>query len=257
MLFVYFITAISYIHSSTCVVLKRGKPLPQAEALDELLTKFLGHSYSDNTVANIILGKPVGNPNIDPNSENLDMNVLDVYSVKKIISFAKQKNEERTIAELTRRHNTFRRHKDFLDTNPNNTYITNKAMDLLQQSIYTTQIRMNVTYPFRKKYHQIPSYQISVLYGRATAIIAKMENLLAQMKTFKWKTHFIWHLIIYEKLLACNIDITNIVERAHLLNYEYFKTKPEKPRSVDTDPNSGPPSDFDESEMQPVNPKAG
>lgn len=233
-------------------MLKRGKPVPQAETLDKLLTKFLGHSYSDNTIANIILGKPVGNADIDPTNENLDINVLDVYSVKKIISFAKQKHEEDTIATLTRRHNSFRRKAELVDEKPNNTYISDKAMDLLQHSIYKTQARMNITYPFRKKYHELPTYQISVLYGTATAVIAKMENLLAQMKAFKAKTHFIWYLIIYEKLLACNIDITNIVERSFILNYEYYVKKPTKDRpEANAHDNRGPPSDFDERDLQP------
>ncbi|CAH0693938.1 unnamed protein product [Spodoptera exigua] len=238
----------------------RGKPLPQAEILDQLLTKFLGHSYSDNTVGNIILGKSVGNKHVDPTSENLDINVLDVYSARKIISFAKQKHEERTIAELTRRQKNFRRfHKALVDTNPNNTYITDKAMHFLQQSIYATLARMNVTYPFQKKYHNYLSYQISVLYGSALATIAKMESLLAQMKTFTQKTHFIWFLFIYEKILTCNIDITNIVQRIFILHEEYIMNRGPKKGANDNAKaaSPSPPSDFDEEAMHPPSHKRG
>uniref|UniRef100_A0A2A4K709 Uncharacterized protein n=1 Tax=Heliothis virescens TaxID=7102 RepID=A0A2A4K709_HELVI len=209
------------------VDLKPGRPVPHAEVLDEIFTKFLGDSYSNSALFDFILGAQSNNTDTNITTDNLDIKILDVHNVRKIINFAKVKHEQEEIAK-SRRSNDFRRQGDAFYMKSD---VNKKIMELMRHEIYLVKERVNTTVPFRKKYSVYPSYQIAVLYGAGTAILAKMESLLAQMNKFQVKTHFIWYLIIYEKLLACNIDINNIVERLFYVQKMFVNVRGSKSKT--------------------------
>nr|XP_021189316.2 uncharacterized protein LOC110375507 [Helicoverpa armigera]XP_049707852.1 uncharacterized protein LOC126056955 [Helicoverpa armigera] len=207
--------------------LKPGKPVPHAEVLDEIFTKFLGDSYSNNGLFDLILGGESNNTDITNDTLDIsDIKILDVDSVRKIINSAKKKHEQQEIANA-RRSNDFRRRESY-DIHKS---INNKTLELMLHEIYLVKDRMNSTLYFRKKYREYHSYQIALMYGAGNALLAKMESLLANFNHFKWKTHFIWWLIIYEKILACNIDINNIVERIFHVQKMFAISRGPKPKT--------------------------
>lgn len=193
--------------------------MPNAEVLDELLSKFLGDSYSNSDLFDFILGKPTQNQD-NLNRDNLDISILDVNTVRRIIAFAKKKyeNYELKAAEKTRRSYEKYPGNEMYNKHP---YIINKTLDLMKHSMYMTKEKINLTRPFRKKYTNTVGYQIAILYGAAAAILVKMENLYHELKAFYDKTHFLWHLFIYERILSCNVDINDAIEKIFLVQSAY------------------------------------
>lgn len=179
------------------------------------MTKHLGNkSYFDNAVFDIILRNPDSarkTKHLKYLKNNLDVKVLDHRGLKKVIKlferrYAKEAASRRVGAEAL----------------GHSKYTKQKCLNMIRQSIHYVKNRMNDTKSFRQRYKKHYSYQIAVLYGAATAIINKMESLFGQMKRLPWETHFLWFLVIYEKLLACNIDLTNFVERIFLIHEKYL-----------------------------------
>ena len=207
----------------------RGRPVPHAEILDDLLSKFLGDSYSNNALFDFILGEPNQK---DANlsglaGDNLDINVLDAHSVRRIIDFAKKKYETGIAAEENSRRSFWARIEGYYYVSPRNEafewhpYIVNKTIDLMKQTIYMTHEKVNFTRTHRKPYVHEVGYQVAILYGAASAMLGKMESLLAQMRNLIPRTHFVWFLILYEKILAVNIDISDTVERLFTVHESY------------------------------------
>ncbi|CAD0201036.1 unnamed protein product [Chrysodeixis includens] len=197
-----------------------GQPIPHAEVLEEILARYLGNtSYYDNTVQDIIQGhSSAGSGRKDLNYEyrddNLDVKVLDHSALKKVIKLIESKYT---------RQMDFRRgeHEAYYQT----PYVKVKCLNVIRQSIYYIQTRVNETWEYRQRYKDMHSYQISVLYGSSTAIMNKMESLFAQMKNLPWRTHFLWFLVLYEKMLACNIDIQNLIERIFLIHQHFMMVR--------------------------------
>lgn len=212
------------IQTLLCVKLIPGRPVPHADVLDELLSKFLGVSYSNSALFDFILGD--ASPGRNTSGDNLDISILDVDTVRKIVDFAKQKHKKDIIEfKKTRRMDTRRHQLHWWDT-----YVVNSSFHLMKQTIYMTKERVNLTRPWRKKYGDHFAYKIAILYGASAAILSKMEALLAQLTFFEKKTHFLWFLIIYEKMLACNIDISDSIEKLFIIQGEYEQKRGAKPK---------------------------
>lgn len=186
-------------------------------------------SRSEDSVYDIILGKSdaaneTGNGTEDLNYEykddDLDGQILDHDALKKVI----YRIEERYGEQIDLRRLGAAAHGQ-------SRYVKSKCVNMIRQSIYYVKGRMNDTMPFRQKYKNHHGYQIAVLYGAATAMINKMESLYGQMKRLPWRTHFLWYLVLYEKVLACNIDISNMIERIFLLQEQYLVVRGPKEKS--------------------------
>lgn len=96
---------------------------------------------------------------------------------------------------------------------------------MMRQSIYATKFRMNDTRRFRKNYRDNPSFYIAMYYGALIQINNKMETLFTIIKKLgKW-SHFYWYLVIYEKVLAANVDCHDMVERIFDLHNKHLKRK--------------------------------
>ncbi|KAJ8715894.1 hypothetical protein PYW08_013179 [Mythimna loreyi] len=215
---------ITYIKTLLCVKSIPGRPVPNAEVLDELLSKFLGDSYSGSGLMDYILGTGNGT---NTRTDHLDVNILDADSVKKIVKFAVQKHKKEIQQKIenetrsdTRRWNRFY----YLDD-----YVVKTAFHLMKQTVYMTKEKVNLTRPFRKKYSDQFAYKIAILYGASATILSKMEGHLNQFDYFEYRTHFLWYLIIYEKILACNIEISDSIEKLFMIQGEFEKIRGPKP----------------------------
>ncbi|KAJ8713717.1 hypothetical protein PYW07_014087 [Mythimna separata] len=207
-----------------CVKSIPGQAVPHAEVLDELLSKYLGDSYSNSALFDFILG---GNGTNTTNGDNLDISILDVDNVRKIINFAKQKHDEKlTQIANTRRQGDTRKYNRLYYWDE---YVMNSSFNLMKQTVYMTREKVNLTRPWRKKYSHEFSYKIAILYGSSAAILGKMEGLLNQLNYFEYKTHFLWFLIIYEKILACNIEIADSIEKLFMVQGEFEEIRGAKP----------------------------
>ncbi|XP_059058014.1 uncharacterized protein LOC131851523 [Achroia grisella] len=172
--------------------------VPHAEVLDEILTGVMNRTEFEGSVFSYLFGNHTEPPN-EINIQHLDVSILDRGSVQKIIDAIKDHYE----ANNTRRHEALHDKNVFSD----------KAFDLMKQSIYATRYRMLETKPFRDKYKNDISYNIAVMFGAMMQIKTKMENMYATMERFPRKTHFLWYLVLYEKILACYVDVEQMTDK--------------------------------------------
>lgn len=172
------------------------------------------------------------------NEDNVDVSVLDVTNVHKIVEIAKkiyQSNHRRqykTSAES--QHEAYRM----------NPFFVSKAFDMMRQSVYATRERLTATLPFQQKFKDDISYNIGLLYGSLTQLIFKMDNMYAQMNKFGERTHFIWYLILYEKILAGHVDATSIVHRMFEFQTKWIEIVRPPEYDEDADMAAGPPTKY-------------
>lgn len=82
---------------------------------------------------------------------------------------------------------------------------------------------MQDTKRFRKKFTDDVSYNIAIFYGSLMQISLKLETLYSTMKKLSERAHFLWYLVLYEKILAANVDVHNMVERIFYLHDIYVR----------------------------------
>ncbi|XP_069359239.1 uncharacterized protein [Maniola hyperantus] len=94
-----------------------------------------------------------------------------------------------------------------------NPFFVSKAIDLMAQSVYATRIRLRETRELRKKLASLTEYRIALMYGSLMQLRIKMDNLYTTMKKFVPKnTKFMWYLVLYERCLSFNVDISQMVK---------------------------------------------
>ncbi|XP_075986721.1 uncharacterized protein LOC142983627 [Anticarsia gemmatalis] len=262
------------IQISASIKLTPGVPVPGAALLEEIFTR---HLKTEGTVWNFVTRR-----NMEPNNtesfyadDNLDLSVLDLGNVRKLISIAKKKYQDEARKKA---YSDFRRRIRYLPTKPGENAHTIrtagfkdhprwdpyfflplidrereiiKCFEMMKQSIYASQFRLEESRKFRVKFSDNPSYKIALLYGACTHNIRKIESLYHQAKRFPVRTHYVWYLIVYERMLVVNVDINDAAERMFMIHGEWLKTR--RVRRVKT---TRPPIDFDKS-PPPMPPKAG
>lgn len=187
----------------------KGIPIPGANLLDEVLSRFLNQTDYTGAIFDYLRGSDNGRRR----SDNLDVTVLDRDNVKNIINTIKTRYQGKN----HRRYYKYEAYYAYPETNA----IKETALDMMKQSIYATKFRMNETRRFRKWYEDDISFHIAVYYGALMQISTKMETLFTIIKKLKPWTHFLWFLVIYEKILAANVDCHDMVDRIFDLHDKY------------------------------------
>jgi hypothetical protein len=179
-----------------------GRPLPKADLLEEVLSNYLNTSDNTGSLVRYLQGDyDFGDP------ANMDITILDADNAFKMIGAIKDKYQ-----------GWFRRTKsEALNKNP---ILVAKALDFMKQSIYATRYRLQETKRFRKRYSPDIRYNLAIFYGALMQINFKMEALFTIMKKLPTYTHFMWYLLIYEKILAAHVDIHMMVERIYDLHFK-------------------------------------
>ncbi|RVE47392.1 hypothetical protein evm_007991 [Chilo suppressalis] len=201
-------------HGTNQEYLYNTNPLPMAEVLDQVLTKFMNKSDYTGSLFSFLTGdEDFGDP------DNLDVSILNANNVFKIISKTKKRYEP-----------YFRRTKsESINRNPK---LVATAMDLMRQSIYATRYRMQETKRFRRTYSSDARFQLAVCYGALMQVTQKMETLFSIMRKLQPKTYLLWYVILYEKLLAAHVDVHNLVDRIFILHEKQIDINEGKKRVV-------------------------
>nr|XP_053606498.1 uncharacterized protein LOC128672973 isoform X2 [Plodia interpunctella] len=200
-----------------------------------MLSAFLNDQDSDGSIFKYLFA--IGNEK--PSSvdfDNLDIATLDPESIKKIVQRAKQKYDKLTSRKLHyypklaldlmpypkkeySQRNSNREQRSALHKRKDYVII---AFDLMAQSIYSTRYRLIETKDYRRKYSRQLPYQIGVMIGSIMELKIKMAHIFATMYWMETRTHFIWYLILYEKMLTCHTDITYQIDRIFVLHKNFI-----------------------------------
>ncbi|CAH0730044.1 unnamed protein product, partial [Brenthis ino] len=204
-----------------------------------------------NAISNIVASKPgnitqinenmtldffYGNSNstADGTNENIDLSFLDMDTQNHILSIAKAKNEETEAyinKTIQRRRNEAYYHVPFF---------YNKTLDLMKQSIYGTRYKLQETRELRMKYSKDLPYNIAILYGALMQMRIKIDNIYATLMKFPLHYKFLYFLIVYERCVAINMDVTDMVKRIFDIADMYRKALGEGEENSD-DEEFGPP----------------
>ncbi|XP_031768509.2 uncharacterized protein LOC116413439 [Galleria mellonella] len=209
----------SLIFSLTLANAQATHVVPLAKELDEILTRVLNRPEFESSVFSYLFGNHTEPPN-DINIQHLDISILDLESIRKIIN---------TVEKSYYANETYRR-RELLTQNE---VFVAKAFDLMKQAIYSTRYRMLETKPYRNKYKNDFGYNIAIMFGALMQIRMKMENMYATMDKLPHKTHFLWYLVLYEKILACYVDVEDLVEKTFVYHDKWLtKIKEQKAKTA-------------------------
>lgn len=194
--------------------------MPHADEIYKLIVRHIFQKPSAVDGGSIIDYLFNKQPARDPELDNIG--VLDTEGLKKIVEIGKRKFFDKMDSVKIANQSGRRMPDDLYVTYKYDIELIENCMNMMMQSIYATRYNLNRTRPFRKKYKDVGSYHIGVLYGQLMRLRTKMDSLRATMlKLGKWS--FIYFLIIYTKMLAAHTDVTFIVRRMFKIHLRFMQ----------------------------------
>ncbi|XP_050351787.1 uncharacterized protein LOC126774345 isoform X2 [Nymphalis io] len=156
--------------------------------------------------------------------DNLDFSMMDIDTLKKLYENAHKSN----FTNETESMKTIARFKKSSDEAAHDVpFFMSKAIDLMKQSVYATRYRLQDTKPLRKKFARDPCYNLAIYYGSLMQLRIKLDNVYATLMKLSYRFKFIWFLILYERCLALNVDVTSIVAQMFKIKNALLEVLPE------------------------------
>lgn len=208
-----------FVPISITAIPRYAAPIYGAKEIEKILSKRIQY---DGSIFRFLKGTiPNDTEGLSYADDNLDINVLDMRTLKKIINIAKKehnKNFRRSQKFPEKYYETagFKTHvRDPMYFKRFNRYyaIVDRLYFLMLQSIYATRERIRDIFKLKDRYKDSPSYKIGLLVQTTSHNFNKMETLYANLRYLPLRTYFIWYITIYQKILQCNIDIEYAVIR--------------------------------------------
>lgn len=194
-----------------------GIPPKHVQILDRILPKYINtSSIYQNSMLDFLMGKKVqtsGDVTID-----LGINVLDHKTLKNIIEVTQNRLKNDTYHKYRRLRDGQDPYYPLASYYYSNHKISIAALHMMRQSIYATRYRLQDTKKIRQKYVADEAYHLGFMISTIQEIYFKSEHLWGKLTTAfdAGYTYFFWFLMVYEKLLTANIDMTQLVQRAFL-----------------------------------------
>lgn len=189
--------------------------------------------FNENMTLDFFYGD--SNSTADETNDNIDLSFLDMDTQNHILSIAKAKNEE-TEAYINKTIQT--RKNEALNPVP---FFYNKTLDLMKQSIYGTRYKLQETRELRIQYSKDLPYNIAIMYGVLMQMRIKIDNIYATLMKFPMHYKFLYFLVVYERCVAINMDVTDMVKRIFGMADMYRKALGEGEGEESDDGESGPP----------------
>lgn len=224
-----------------------GVPIPGSEFISQMFAK--RHNMQGSLINYVKNPNVNDTPEVEFADENLDISVIDMNNFRKLISLSKKRNDD-----SFRRQNYFKPretiknrkqtagYKKHVRENPNAVYRgvklyqfdrhIEKIYQMMKQSIYVVRDRVERTTKIRSYFSESPSYKLALLDSAIQHYLRKMDYYSRRILKNKNREYFLWYLILYEKVLQCNIDINYAVERSFKINRMYLEAK-EGPNLID------------------------
>lgn len=188
--------------------------MPHADVLQSIIkSQLFNGSEKSGLIHHFLEGEDYVSDESD-----FDVNILDITSVRNLVSVLRKRYKTNETAGGRRKGTP-----DALNQTLEPVIIP-MAFRMMHQSIFTTKYRLLDTNPYRNQFKNDKSYNIALLVGSMDQVLLKMDNLRREMLELgRKKTHFLWYLIIYEKLLTMNVDVGYMANRIFALHEEYLQ----------------------------------